>query len=425
LDRVFITFFFYYPEDRGVGPHMHDLEAMDVQIRIRRVCQVVPGAAALTSATCSRNATVWPAAQLESASGSAHGVGWYTNTLRVSSTHDTVLPLTVLIEENKHATSPDRDGDGTYMPHYDVNRHTNDAWGIRDVAGTGKLGGASFRAESSRARRPGNQIYPPMPSRRLVGYYSDALRKSDALRESALQAPPDAVSPTNQCGNDSQPYCLVEAFTDPICEPANDAALKASALKTDKRLQSLLDDKDFCAQPSSTTVKGPRGSFERAVLGAVRFLSPGPDGEYGFQNAVQRLSFAYRQDGGHGASAIFPIGHEMPFFGGWIVIKANAIAENFQSFLPPLERTSFEAMYSPSASRSFDWYVTVGGESHRATKGEPRRWYVAEEIGVRIRFLSERLRVVRFLGGRMGLRAESLTAPRNVRFVYEFGAGSW
>ena len=31
LDRVFITYFFYYPEDRGVGGHMHDLEAMDVQ----------------------------------------------------------------------------------------------------------------------------------------------------------------------------------------------------------------------------------------------------------------------------------------------------------------------------------------------------------------------------------------------------------
>ena len=158
-----LPFFFYYPEDRGVGGHSHDLEAMEVRVRMRHACRwtvnrgTAPRPQQLLTDEC------WPAAQLESVSGSAHGVGWYTNTLQVLSTRDTVLPLVALVEENKPATSPDRDGDGTYMPHYDVNRQSNDAWGIRDVAGTGKLGGSTQR-RVCRTRRPNTRLCP-RPSR--------------------------------------------------------------------------------------------------------------------------------------------------------------------------------------------------------------------------------------------------------------------
>jgi hypothetical protein len=137
------------------------------------------------------------------------------------------------------------------------------------------------------------------------------------------------------------------------------------------------------------------------------------------------LSFAYRHDETHGASAIIPVGHELPFVGGWVVAKINAMSEDLDRVLPHLTSTSFEALYAPSASRPFDWYVTAGAESRRAHVGDAREWHIAEELGVRVRFSTERLRVLRFLGGRFGLRAESLSRPKNVRFVYEFGAGSW
>jgi hypothetical protein len=161
------------------------------------------------------------------------------------------------------------------------------------------------------------------------------------------------------------------------------------------------------------------------MIEKLRHISPGPDAQYGFQNAFQRLSFAYRYDGGHGVSAIVPIGLEMPYFGGWVVMKVNALSQRLDRPLPLLSTTSIEALYSSSASRPFDWYVTVGGESHRFDPMDERTWHVTEELGVRLRFSAEKLRFIRFLGGRMGIRAESLKTVRNVRFVYEFGAGSW
>ena len=73
------------------------------------------------------------------------------------------MPLTVLVEENKHATSPDRDGDGLYMPHYDINRFSNDGWGIRDVAGTGKLGSPAYTADQSRVLRAVHPEFRAIP----------------------------------------------------------------------------------------------------------------------------------------------------------------------------------------------------------------------------------------------------------------------
>jgi hypothetical protein len=50
------------------------------------------------------------------------------------------------------------------MPHYDTNVYTNDAWGIRDVVGSGWLGSSFFSAEHSRQRRPEDRLFPPDPA---------------------------------------------------------------------------------------------------------------------------------------------------------------------------------------------------------------------------------------------------------------------
>ena len=410
LDYVYITFFFYYPEDRGVGGHPHDLEALEVRVRMRRACRTSADRENLPRAQRAATDVCWPAAQLESVSGSAHGVGWYTNTLQVLSTRDTVLPLVALVEENKHATSPDRDGDGTYMPHYDVNRQSNDAWGIRDVAGTGKLGGSAFSAEFSRVRRPHTQVCPPSPSARLIKHYAGSL-------------PGLASNGDNGgCLKTGVSYRLVESRTDPVCKRLD--SLAASDSPSDGRLHGFLDDKKFCAPENATEVLQPRSRFDEKFLTALSKVSPGPDAQYGFQNTAERFSFAYRYDEGHGVSAIVPVGTEVPFLGGWAIMRVNLIAETVNR-PHRFSGTSYEAMYAPSASRPFDWYVAVGGERLRDPETGESDWQPVEEIGIRYRFSAGRVPLLRFLGGRVGLRANSMRRPQRVRFVYEFGAGSW
>jgi len=406
LDKVFITFFFYYPEDRGVGHHPHDLEALEVQVRFQRACERhTDKTGVITKIQRSDSDNCWLAAWLESASGSAHGVGWYTNTLQVSSTRDTVLPLFALVEENKHATSPDRDGDGKYVPHYDVNRQSNDAWGVRDLTGSGRLGGSVY----NRDRKPDTQVCPPDPSKRLILFST----------QSQLSASP--FNEVTGCAKRKETHALVVSRGDPVCKQLD--MLKDG--DANKKLRGLLLDKQFCAEEKLTTVKGPKSLVGGSLLKVARFVSPGPDSEYGFQNAVQRLSVSYRYDGGQGVSIVAPVGHEVPIFGGWAVVKVNAIAENLSGVLPPLQKTSIEAMYSPSASRAIDWYVTAGRESFRAKENDERIWSTAEEIGVKFRFSQESARIIKFWGIRLGLRAESFSHPHNVRFVFEFGSGSF
>jgi hypothetical protein len=50
---------------------------------------------------------------------------------------------------------------------------------------------------------------------------------------------------------------------------------------------------------------------------------------------------------------------------------------------------------------------------------------VAEEIGMRFRFAILKSPMFKFYGGRVGIRANSLGHPRNVRVTFEIGAGSW
>ena len=84
---------------------------------------------------------------------------------------------------------------------------------------------------------------------------------------------------------------------------------------------------------------------------------------------------------------------------------------------------SIDALYTPSASRSASWYVAIGPEwqfGHRSTRRQ-----LAEEVGLKFRFLAESKIFKNFLGGRIGVRAAGSDPIRNARFVFEFGTGSW
>jgi len=201
-------------------------------------------------------------------------------------------------------------------------------------------------------------------------------------------------------------------------------SLGSSKENSEGRLLGFLSAKKFCAPESATEVFPPRPGAVATLFEGLRKVSPGPDGQYGFQSVAERFSFAYRYDEGHGVSAIVPVGGEVPFVGGWAIMRVNLIAETL-NHPHRFSTTSYEAMYAPSASRPFDWYVAVGGERLHDAQTGVASWEPVEEIGMRYRFSAERIRFLRFLGGRVGLRANSMQRPHNVRFVYEFGAGSW
>ncbi len=146
VTSIYVRFFFYYPYDVGFGAHRHDLESVEMTLDVaadkyRPECYEV---------------------KLYRVSGAAHGVGWYTNTLNIydASSDPVLLPPVVLVEEGKHATVPDRNGDGVYNPGYDVNVNPNDAWGIRDGLRNNRQTGSSYHAESAKARDKMHRLFP-------------------------------------------------------------------------------------------------------------------------------------------------------------------------------------------------------------------------------------------------------------------------
>jgi hypothetical protein len=141
VDHFVLRFFFYYDEDRGLNPHAHDLESIEVLVYLDR-----------SPDGCYR-------VRLERVEGLAHGLRWYSNILRVQ--RDTAFPLVVLVEEGKHASVPDRNADGVYTPGYDVNTRVNDAWGLRDVLGSSVLLGARYTANMSKPRNAALRLLPP------------------------------------------------------------------------------------------------------------------------------------------------------------------------------------------------------------------------------------------------------------------------
>lgn len=123
--------------------------------------------------------------------GHAHGLDWYVNSLRVE--RDTVFPLTVLVEEGKHASAPDRNADGVYAPGYDVNIRVNDAWGLRDVLGSSVLFGAGFSDSMAKPRDDGFRLWPPTDAavcgQRQVSRAAPALRLGRYELRSAYTVP--------------------------------------------------------------------------------------------------------------------------------------------------------------------------------------------------------------------------------------------
>lgn len=139
-----LDFKFFYRRDPS---HCGDLESLRTELRVYKVTPLFE-------------------VRLVRAIGNAHGNAFLANELFVggdgSRARDVRLPLTVLIEENKHASVPDRNGDGMYTPGYDVNVGVRDAWGLRDNFGSHVVapGFDASMAKLTRVRR--QRLFPPL-----------------------------------------------------------------------------------------------------------------------------------------------------------------------------------------------------------------------------------------------------------------------
>ena len=174
-----INYYFYYPEDKGLEPHIHDIESISIELDVERDKQ--------GRARVERNRVT----------GWAHGSELMANILQIkpslrsgSGAPDTRSPITILVEEGKHASSPDRNGDGVYTPGVDVNVRVADAWGIRDVFGSGVIG-SRYQAQMSK-----NRLTPVMAGTlELTRGLDDLARQMAELRKRVDNAPAPAPSP--------------------------------------------------------------------------------------------------------------------------------------------------------------------------------------------------------------------------------------
>ena len=138
-----LEYYFYYLWDYGARCHSNDLESVSMRLSMRELDK--PAGSYAVS--------------LDSVVGAAHGSPWYANRLDLSKgVDDMSLPPTLLVEEGKHAVAPDRNADGWYTPGYDVNDMPNDAWGVRDVMGSGYAWGNAYRTHMTKPRHGKHRI---------------------------------------------------------------------------------------------------------------------------------------------------------------------------------------------------------------------------------------------------------------------------
>ena len=103
-----IEYIAYFPEESGVGQHLHDIEPTEVRVVVGRA----NGALARNQGfVCDSPDYLIVVVRV---TGEAHGNPWFYNVLLVDT--DTRLPMHVLVEEGKHGMATDKNADGYYTP---------------------------------------------------------------------------------------------------------------------------------------------------------------------------------------------------------------------------------------------------------------------------------------------------------------------
>ena len=368
-----IDYMHYYEHESGVGRHKHDTEQVQFKIYVYRVSEN------------KKKKKYRYALLFLQATGTAHIVDWYKNIYSLDTTnfdYELKLPFHILVEEGKHASCTDMNGDGYYTPGYDVNVHVNDAWGLRDVIRTGTLFSSQFYGWMTKVRRPEYRVFPPLPP------------------DSPLRA---RYSKDGRYAPDNAVYQLR-----PMPDPKG--ALPDLALKKDMEPYYV---ENWPVRAKDSDVNAVLDWWERDRI-------------------IKSLSIAARLNVEWGISFSFPLlivkNVEAPLLGGWVVNRIYFQDKNLRDF-------GYNILYTPSASRFMDPYFAFGFEIDHyddpASNAEKKRTDFVMETGLKFRstvkptFLKFLSPITDFWGVRLGIKSRGFMKIDQFTYVFEIGAGAW
>ncbi len=361
-----MDYFFYYHTEEGMGSHEHDVESVQFTLQVwrREDCREYPYNIVVTRVV-----------------GKAHGVHWYDNILEID--EQAKFPIRIIVEEGKHASCPDKNGDGYFTPGYDVNKRVNDAWGVRDVMRTGTLFTSGYQSWMTKSRRNEHRVFPPLPE-------DSPLREE--LSDNGVYSPLNAI------------YVL--------------------------RPLPYTENADPCLRPYLAAKGDPNWPEEKPYTDLTRLQRWVADAG----SFVKSLSVAFRADGDLGISIIFPLfvlKHlQEPFGGGWIVNRIYFKDTDMRDF-------AWTVLYTQSASRWMEGYLSAGFEWDEEWDDinlpetfESTRNFVLE-TGVKFRAnlaytpLKFLTKITDFWGLRLGIKNTGFVNIDKLSYVIEIGAGSW
>ncbi len=369
-----LNYYYYFSEDIGLGTHDHDIESITLQIQMHQAWDCPDFDYAIT---------------VKAVIAKAHGLLWYQNILDVDD--QTFFPLSILIEEGKHASCTDKNADGIFTPGYDVTRRINDAWGVRDIITTGKLFSGAFQAWMAKRRLPEHIIFPPI--------------KNDHLHFEKFK---------NRFGE----YLTGSTYELRVYPEFPRADI-------DNELMKNMRHKRPHKWPQIKTV------YED---GAIKMWAKE-------EKIFRQVSLAYRFDGANNLSVSIPFfivkPLEAPMTGGWIYHKLYFgdlnIIENSQERY--IKIFGHQVVHSPSASRWLDTYIGLGYEFHEVnTDPEKTKYNVffVSEAGIKMRlninntpFKFLRTLGTDFWGIKMGWKNVGFHPFIDSGFVIEIGAGAF
>jgi hypothetical protein len=360
ITAIELDYFFYYPSEEGFGGHLHDVESIEMSIVVVRQSQCVDCRFALV---------------IHTVTAKAHGVLWYDNTLTADSA--TEFPMTILVEEGKHASCTDKNGDGYFTPGYDVTERVNDAWGVRDVMRTGALYTGGYQAWLTKVRNPRDRVFPPLPPDSplleeflIEGEYMPDHNKYEVRPfpsvEEAMAGGDESIRRFVEKGYEDWPYVDDDVGLDQVAD--------------------FLDGEEFI----------------KSVSVAARF-----DKDVGVSVVFPALIFRHIND---------------PVSGGWILNRIYLKDHHLRDI-------AWQLMYTPSASRWIDEYFAIGAEWDDDGL-ETKTWF-ATEAGLKLRFnlghtpLGFLSRLTDFWGLRAGIRYRGFGSFSDFGYVIEVGGGTF
>jgi hypothetical protein len=374
LSRIYgldIDYNHYYRFESGLGGHDHDTEQAQFKVYVHHI-EDPEGVKKYQL-------------YLLQVTGKAHALMWYDNIYKVNRDNlnpELVLPFHIFVEEGKHASITDMNADGYYTPGYDVNVRRNDAWGLRDVIRTGNLFSPEFKGWMAKVRRPPHRVFPPLPL--------DSPHRAKYSRNGEY-APDNAI------------YELRPM-------PSSEKALPDLVLAKD--MEGYYRE----GWPQITSVSGDKKFHDW----------------WEAENFIHSLAVAFRLNDVAGISFSFPLlfvkNVEAPLVGGWLVNRIYLQDHSLRDF-------GYNILYTPSASRFLDGYLSFGLEVDHYNIPDveelQRRTDFVYETGIKLRgnvkysplkFLSV---LTEFWGVRLGVKARGFMKIDDLSYVFEFGAGVW